>query len=201
MGGQGSGRHWRYGSKRTTDDHHSLDVRKLQREGVLAPGRTCSWVWSVNGREVASIGIRSTGTSVILSYRSRRGGGEWQGVECPVTIEWTPCHYGGQRAWFRCPVSGCGRRVAILYSGGVFACRHCCDLAYESQRESEPDRIARKADKIRRRLGWKPGILNGNGWKPKGMRWQTFDRLRAEHDVIVSTALEGIARKWRLLGW
>ena len=201
MGGQGSGQHWRYGSKRTTDDHHALDVRKLQRDGVLAPGYTCSWVWSVNGREVASIGIRSTGTSVILSYRSRRGGGEWHGVECPVTIEWTPCHYGGQRAWFRCPVSGCGRRVAILYSGGVFACRHCCDLAYESQRESEPDRIARKADKIRRRLGWKPGILNENGWKPKGMRWQTFDRLRAEHDAIANKALEGIARKWRLSGW
>ncbi len=23
------------------------------------------------------------------------------------------------------PARGCGRRVAILYSGGIFACRHC----------------------------------------------------------------------------
>ena len=30
---------------------------------------------------------------------------------------------------------------------------------------------------------------------------EPFDKLRAEHDAIASTTLEGIARKWRLLGW
>ena len=28
-------------------------------------------------------------------------------------------------AAFICPAAGCGRRVAILYGGGNFACRHC----------------------------------------------------------------------------
>jgi hypothetical protein len=138
--------------------------------------------------------------SIILSYRSKTGGGEWKDVEYPVAIEWTNCHYGGQRAWFRCPVADCGKRVAILYSGKVFACRHCYNLAYESQRESETDRVARQADKIRRRLGWKPGILNANGWKPKGMHWQTFEKLRTDYDVIVRVALEGLARKIGLIG-
>ena len=38
-------------------------------------------------------------------------------------------------AAFICPAAGCGRRVAILYRGGIFACRHCYRLAYASSRE------------------------------------------------------------------
>jgi hypothetical protein len=37
--------------------------------------------------------------------------------------------------WFICPAVGCGRCVAILYGGGIFACRHCYRLAYASSRE------------------------------------------------------------------
>lgn len=200
MGGRGSGRNWRYATRSTTDDHHALDVRKLQRGGVLVPGYSCNWSWSRGGRETGSVGIRSTSESIILSYRSRAGESKWQDMEYHVAIEWTDCHYGGQRAWFRCPVAGCGRRVAILYSGKVFACRHCRNLVYESQRESDYDRIARKADTIRRKLGWKPGILNHNGWKPKGMHWQTFKKLSVRHDAMVNVALDGMARKLRILG-
>ena len=198
MGGRGSGRRCRYAKRSTTDDHNALDVRRLQRDGVLKPGYSCNWAWYRGGREIASIGIRSSSESVILSYQSKAEDGEWQDMEYPIPLEWTNCNYGGQRAWFRCPAAGCGRRVAILYSGKVFACRHCYNLAYESQRESESDLFARRADKIRRMLGWQPGILNPNGWKPKGMRWQTFEALRAQHDAMVNVALEGISRKFGL---
>jgi hypothetical protein len=35
----------------------------------------------------------------------------------------------------------CGRRIALLYSGGgPFACRHCYRLAYASQNEAVPGR-------------------------------------------------------------
>jgi hypothetical protein len=36
---------------------------------------------------------------------------------CHVRLKWTPCHYGGSRAWLLCPIANCGRRVAILYAG------------------------------------------------------------------------------------
>ncbi len=197
MGGQGSGRNWRYATRTTTDDHKALDVRKLQRDGVLRPGYTCRWSWMINNIEVASIGLRSTSESIVLSYQSKTGK-KWQDMKYPVTLEWTACQYGGQRAWFRCPVVGCGRRVAILYSGRVFACRHCYHLVYASQRENNTDRTIRRADNIRRKLGWKPGILNPSGWKPKGMRWHTFEKLRTEHDTLVQISLNALVRKFRL---
>ncbi|MGH8579130.1 MAG: hypothetical protein ACREVK_03055 [Gammaproteobacteria bacterium] len=40
-----------------------------------------------------------------------------------------------------------------------------------------------------------PGILNGNGWKPKGMHWRTFERLTAEHDAFVGASLAAMARR------
>jgi hypothetical protein len=93
------------------------------------------------------------------------------------------------RPWFICPATHCGRRVAILYGGEVFACRHCHKLAYQCQRESPDDRAKRRADKIRVRLGWEPDILNGEGFKPKGMHWRTYRRLTDEHDEWVAQAI------------
>ena len=194
MGGFGSGRG--QGGKDTTSDMRPLDICKLQRDGLLAPGRAFGWHWTVNGEEVASIQMRTEVDRVILNYRSRNNGGEWQPMEYPVNLEWTPCHLGGRRAWFLCPAKGCGRRVAILFGGSVFACRHCHKLAYECQRETDDDRSARRADTIRRRLGWQAGILNGGGAKPKGMHWRSFNRLHAEHNAFVNKSVAGMMRKF-----
>ena len=101
-----------------------------------------------------------------------------------MELERTPCRSGGARAWWRCPVPGCGRRVAILFSGALFACRHCHQLAYRSQREAPGDRAIRKAHKVRARLGWEIGVLNPSGDKPKGLRWRTFERLRARENFF-----------------
>lgn len=115
----------------------------------------------------------------------------------PVRLDWTNCTLGGRRAWLLCPARGCGRRVALLYIGGagIFACRHCYKLAYASQRERPDDRAARRADRIRDRLGWGAGILNGEGDKTKGMHWRTFERLVAQHDAHVEAALAGMVRR------
>jgi hypothetical protein len=57
-----------------------------------------------------------------------------------------------------------------------------------------------RADKIRRRLGWPVGILNATPrTKPKGMHWQTFKKLTAEHDALVGASLAG-RRKNRTCG-
>ena len=86
-------------------------------------------------------------------------------------------------------------RPPLAADGRFFACRHCHNLAYRSQREVDDDRAARRANTIRRRLGWDPGILNVDGWKPKGMHWRTFERLQARHEAFVRVSLAGMARK------
>lgn len=41
MGGRGSGRPASYAVKPTTEDSLPLDIRRMQRIGVLTPGWTC----------------------------------------------------------------------------------------------------------------------------------------------------------------
>jgi hypothetical protein len=199
MGGFGSGRQ---GGKRCTNDMLALDVRSIHRAGRLKPGTWCGWQWTRNGEKTASIQIRVEFDRVVLDYRNRSGhhnGGEWETMNYAVRLDWTNCKFGGRRAWWLCPAVGCGRRVAVLFGGRVFACRRCHDLAYRCQRETDDDRATRRANKLRDRLEWEPGILNGNGDKPKGMHWRTFERLREEHDVKVAASLAGMAEKMGLL--
>lgn len=206
MGGSGSGRQ---DGGRCTDDMRPLDVRKINRAGLLRPGSFFSWQWTRNGEITASIQLRVETDKVLLDYRNRNrhhNGGEWERMNYAVDLDWTPCALGGQRVWWLCPAVGCRRRVAVLHGGRVFLCRQCHRLAYRSQRETDDDRATRKANTIRRRLGWEPGIVNGNGGKPKGMHWRTFERLQAEHDANVKAALAGMAVKFGLLreridGW
>ena len=83
----------------------------------------------------------------------------------------------------------------------MFAWRQCNHLAYASQLEADDnyDGARRRADKLRKRLGWMPGILHGNGGKPKGMHWRTFERLQVSPDFHVNAALARMAVKLRLL--
>ena len=74
MGGRGSGRRSSYCGKPETNDSMPLDIRKLARSGVLVPGRSVSWQWLVNDRQVAGISIRVDWQSVVLSYRIKSTG-------------------------------------------------------------------------------------------------------------------------------
>ncbi|PSH03526.1 MAG: hypothetical protein CXZ00_11970 [Acidobacteria bacterium] len=190
MGGWGSGRS--SGSKDTTSDYRRLDVRQWQRGGYLAPGRVVTWQWTRNGEKVGEIGVRAESDRVILSYRHcSMGSKNWERLEYPVAIDWTPCHYGGRRAWFRCPGQGCGRRVAILYIGKYALCRHCRQLAYECQREPPHYRALNRAQAIRMKLGGSGSMVDPYPWKPKGMHWRTYHRYKRK-----SAAIEG--RLWAL---
>jgi len=158
MGGEGSGNWYRFDKKTTTGECQSIDVRHLQREGLLKPGRWFSLRWSRAGSETGSIrGVVSRDDrpeQVTLLYRHRsRLGGEWEDVQEPVPLTWTACNFGGERPWFMCPGAGCDQRVAVLYGPGrYFLCRHCYDLVYESQREDKTHRALRRVQKIRERL-------------------------------------------------
>jgi hypothetical protein len=165
----------RRAERNTTNDYRNIDVRRWQRDDLLAPFRYFGWSWTRNGERVASIGVRVQTESVTLIYTHSRWDSEPRAMEYAVTLERTPCNYGGERVWFRCPARECGRRVAILYSAGYFVCRHCLQLAYESQREQSHYRALRKAQNIHEKLGG-TGIIHEPVFKPKGMHWRTYSR-------------------------
>lgn len=152
----------------------------------------------MNDRVHATIGIRAAAGSIALSYNYTAHGRAAEAISQTIWMETTGCALGGHRRWFACPT--CSRRVAVLYGAGrLFACRPCKALAYASQSESLDDRAARRADRIRKRLGWEPRILNGPGLKPARMHWRTYERLREQHDALVAVSLAGMARKLGLL--
>ena len=192
MGGRGSGRRTSYGGKPETHDAMPLDIRKLTRKGLLVPGNSLSYKWSVNDQQVAGISIRvEFNYGLMLSYRVKSTG---EVVEQLVQTQTSPCHLGGQRRWFTCP--GCNKKVAMLYAPGkYFACRLCGGLAYATQKEGIGDRASRRADKLRNRLGWEAGILNGSGCRPKGMHKSTYQRLKQHHDDLVHISMLDIGRK------
>jgi hypothetical protein len=114
---------------------------------------------------------------MVLTYRYRYNGGEWEPVEQVVLFNKTPCHFGGYRLWFLCP--RCRRRVAILYGASkYFLCRHCYHLTYTSQQESPALRLMSKAQNIRERLGGSTDLTDLFPDKPKNMHWKTYQRLR-----------------------
>jgi hypothetical protein len=186
LGGRGSGRHPDPRAKATTEDYRGLDVRRLERERLLASKRDLNLRWLRGDRVLASVRITIEAGRVVVLYRHRL---------FPLRVDWTPCNYGGQRAWVLCP--RCDRRVAIVYFQGTkaFACRRCHRLAYRCQREAADERAFRRANRIRERLGWKPGILNPEGHRPRGMHRETFERLSYRAAVLGLAALDGYRRR------
>ena len=178
MGGYGSGRR---GSKNTTESQYRIDIRWLRKQGFLQPGAMSSLSWSCGDKETGFIHYHMETNRMILYYRYRFNGGEWEPVEQTISFDQTPCNYGGHKTWFFCP--RCWKRVAILYGAGkYFLCRHCYDLAYSSQQEGRPDRLMRKARKIRRLIGGSDDLSKTIWLKPKHMHQKTFDRLRRKAD-------------------
>lgn len=186
MGAFGSGRHAQHD---TTSQMQQLDVRWMQRAGLLEPGRTSHLLWPQAGGLAAPMQVRAEDNCLILSSPVLFAEGGLQAVAQPLPIEWADCRFGGRRAWLRCPVTGCGRRVAILYGDRIFACRHCHRLTYDSQREKSTERAARRAADIRRRLGWEAGLLQAAGGKPRRMHWRTFTQLLEELERCIRLAV------------
>ncbi len=181
MGGQGSGQWLRWDSKSTTESKYALDIRFLKKMNFLRPGIVGTLTWSRKGKQVGAISFKTKSDYIILDYKFRERGNDWEDVKQTVTFDRTPCHYGGCRTWFLCP--RCEKRVALLYlSSKFFLCRHCYDLTYTSQQENEVARLMSKAQKIRKKIGADPNLSIPILFKPKYMHQKTFDRLRMQAD-------------------
>ena len=166
----------RFGAGRPTarvraDQVQRIDLRIWKRRGLMSGHRRFTWSWNRGGEPAGSIGVSvADGQGVTLSYKHSNGG-QSQTVSLLVGLCATPCAFGGERQWFRCPC--CANRALVLYlCGARFVCRRCSQVTYASQSEDSMDRAWRKQSKLEARLG-------PNWRRPKGMRQRTYDKLFA----------------------
>ena len=183
MGGNGSGQ--RSNSKSTTSSYYQLDVRRWGRAGLVAGKSFASQGWRIDVAPYFDV-FRKPDHAIVSSHT---------GIESILRLAWTRCHYGGGRAWFLCPNRSCGRRVAILYSPDrvAFGCRHCLQLAYDSQQESTWHRRLHRAQAIRMKLGGSPSLADPFPTKPKGMHWRTYRRLYSKA-LLCEVSVFGVLR-------
>lgn len=124
-------------------------------------------------------------------------------IACDVRIERRPCRFGGSRAYFRCP--WCNRstlRLAVLAHG--LRCGPCGRITWASRRESDTQRLVRRANKIAARLGLEH--FTQTPVRPRNMHLTTYMTILAElaplKDEIGRRVKIRIARaKGRLSGW
>lgn len=188
MGGYGSGIRSRQGKKGLTDHRFSIDVRDWHRKGRFLCDQRFTFRWQESSSCLITVNATASSSHVSLSISTSEKSPIEDLIHQSVFLKTTECHFGGTREWFQCPIRECGKRVAILYFSGAFACRECCNLAYHSQEQSASTRASRRANRTRAKLGWEPGFLNGIEWKKKGMHWKTFGRLLEQYEQEAASA-------------
>lgn len=171
-------------SKDTVESQLDLSIKSMKRLGMLRPGYHGSLIWrSCKTKEEKSrISVTCQPHKLILSYKSRSYGQDWESVRDTIYLAETNPNYGGSRYWFICP--SCQARRTNLYGGKYFRCRICRDLCYESQLESGWNLIMSRMYKIRHRLGDYNGLDHWFPPKPKGMRWKTYNALQERYDAL-----------------
>jgi len=152
MGGYGSTRWQLHSRKFTVDDCRSLSIFTLNHSGLFKTElyQSGSFVWQNQyfAKTIFSVDFQlNTMTKrpwLHLFYNLTRPNGERHEVDYEIFLRTTPCHFGGFRWWFTCPLSVkghvCGKRVAKLYlppGSHYFGCRHCYDLTYKSTQEND----------------------------------------------------------------
>lgn len=195
MGGLGSGRH-EHGTRPTDDECLVFPIFPLWRWKKKHGYWPSRQGWTQGGRKISEVGYHvEAGTAdgalqLRFDYRAAD-----EPISYTVQLTSTPCHFGGFRWWFVCPVVRCQRRCGKLYmppGGRYFVCRVCADVAYASTREDFFSRMIRQRDKIASKLGWQRG-----GWgrrtKPQGMHWRTYQKLRAKHDYYETLSILAMA--------
>jgi hypothetical protein len=145
MGGLGSGQ--RSSKKGVVEGCYSIDAADLKQWKLLTSGtanRAGSFGWGRDGeKNTASVSYlltvgTNTGT-LRLMYSMKSANAD---LDYSVRLVATPCHLGGVRWWFICPLVrnsvACGRRVRKLHlDGRYFGCRYCHNLTYRSCQESD----------------------------------------------------------------
>ncbi|MGY3766800.1 hypothetical protein ACWOAH_09775 [Vagococcus vulneris] len=173
-------------NRRTLEQFYKLDVSYLRRifkhtdhfKDVVSYERT-SESGGLKRETTQSIPFEWIKAESVLVYGGR-----------DISVNTTPCNYGGVRYWFRC--GSCYENVGALYfTGERWECRKCGNLVYSSQQGTKTDfwhwyfkafKVARQIDKD----FWIDGFdflfryLYLFPSKPKYMKWSKYHRLRKQ---------------------
>ena len=131
-----------------------MSITWLRKNGYMRPGSHAGTVQWKNALDevTGSIDLRSMigadisgGGYVRLFYTiTDRSSGKKGNLDYQIGLSTSPCHYGGVRYWFLCPLAKdgqpCQRRTTKLYltgGAGYFGCRVCYDLTYKSCQEHD----------------------------------------------------------------
>lgn len=203
MGGMNSGRRGGGPTKEGTGAV-VLDVNWMMRLGAGASAWRVTWSVTLgsDGPQPITMFIRvdrAAGSGVLrLAYNLQHFTRSTGPQDQAIALKAVPCHFGGHRWFFVCPMRRC--RVTRLYlpnGAGRFAGRRAYGLGYQSQRETRTDRAWGVIRRANARLGY-----DGEGdWipKPKWMRWRTFNRLYEKRDAaeaVLDEEIAACAKKW-----
>lgn len=167
----GRGGYHRWNAKISTANLLCVRLADFKKRKCLTPGVWREWYWSRDGEKVASIIFTVTDTFIWFRYTIKDGEDNQFTVDKNILFTLTPCNFGGHRKWFLCC---CGRKVATMFiRGQEIACRHCFNAVYPSQREDAIDRKWRKIHKLEAKL-------KDGRYRPKGMHWRIFARIKNE---------------------
>ena len=151
-----------------------VDIRLWARGSYLRAGNWFSWAWHRGEERTGSINVEVTNPAELTLKYWIGSGDERRDASQRIYLAVSPCHFGGVRRWFTCPV--CGRRAGLLYlRSGRFACRPCQRVSYLCQSGGPIDRLSCRIQKLEARI---------EGGKPKGMRRATYERLCERIDSL-----------------
>ena len=88
MGGSGSGSWCRWDKRTTCEEIRRIDIRYMRKLGLLHGSGSLSW--SSRGEPTGAVGYTITGSTMTLSFRCRRNGGEWEDVKQANLIDQSP---------------------------------------------------------------------------------------------------------------
>lgn len=167
--------------KLKAENASAVDVAYLSRSGHLDSGNWKRLYWKQYG-EVRLEGLVKAFDDHIT-------------VDIGLSTHWigltqTPCHLGGYRRWFTCPM--CSNRMVMLYMRyGRFACRNCQKISYQSQSGDAEDRLIWQYHSILHKMSNKK-------LQPPRSRSRTsnkFLEVACQFDTMLDSAMNRIVMK------
>lgn len=196
MGGYGSGRR---SGKQKQDGLIRIDLLTLHRNNALVEGRVSILKMNKGDRYLGSVQITAAKDQLIIDSRIHGTiSGQNKHIIQTVDLIRTPCHFGGDRPWMRCP--GCHRKVLILYIGsGCIRCRHCFNLTYECCNHGDVDQHLLKVRKARRRIGADIDLSQPLPPKQKWKHNKKYNHLKKKAEQLELRFFRSLENKLQLM--